>query len=73
MESRVNAQMLMGKIKERGTNVEEVAKALGVDKTTLYRHIKSGNFSLPEVFQLKEILSLSEQEAIRIFFGFDVV
>lgn len=67
----INAQLLKGKIVEKGTNVATIAKKLGVDKATLYRHMNTGGFSLGEVVGIKELLDLTEDEAIRIFFGSD--
>lgn len=66
----VNTRLLRGKIEERGTNVSEVAAKMGVDKATLYRRIaNSETFTIGEVGKITEILSLSSEEAIAIFFN----
>lgn len=65
----INTQLLKGKIVENGTNVANIAEKLGIDKATLYRHINTGGFSLREVVGIKNLLNLTEEEAIRIFFG----
>ena len=65
----MNISKLKGKIVEANTTQEAVSKALSIHKTTLYRKLKSdGNlFTIGEMHNLVEILSLSQQEAIDIF------
>ena len=66
----VNTRLLRGKIEEKGTNVAEVAAQMGIDKATLYRRIaNSESFTIGEVGRITEILDLSSEEAISIFFG----
>lgn len=66
----VNTDLLRIKIAEKKTNVTEVAERMGVDKATLYRRISdSGAFTIGEVEKITEILSLSHEEAISIFFA----
>lgn len=64
-----NTQLLRGKIEERGTNVSEIAAKMGVDKATLYRRIaNSESFTIGEVKKITEILNLSRDDAVSIFF-----
>lgn len=66
----VNTDMLRSKIAERRTNVSKVAERMGVDKTTLYRRIAdSSSFTIGEVCKITEILELSHDEAVSIFFS----
>lgn len=66
----VNTNLLKGMIESKGTNVEDVAKRMGVDKSTLYRRIADGStFTIGEVGKISEILELSHSEAISIFFS----
>ena len=59
---------LRGKIVERGLNVPEVAKSMGMDKATLYRRFADGDtFTIGEVRKITEILSLSHEETVEIF------
>ena len=54
-------------------NVSEVAAKMGVDKATLYRRIASGeSFTIGEAEKITEILSLSHDEAVSIFFSHTV-
>lgn len=66
----VNVNKLRGKIVECDMNVEEVAKKVGINKTTLYRKLNSGgdNFTLSEVKKIGEVLSLTYNELEIIFF-----
>ena len=69
----VNVDLLRVKIAERKTNVSEVAGRMGVDKATLYRRIAdSSSFTIGEVVKIVEILKLSHDEAISIFFSHSV-
>ena len=46
----VNVNKLKGKIVECGTNIEELAAKIGMDRSTMYRKINSNgeNFSIKE-------------------------
>lgn len=69
----VNTRLLRGKIEEKGTNISEIAVQMGIDKATLYRRIaNSETFTIGEVSKITEILGLSHEESISIFFGHDV-
>ena len=69
----VNPDLLRGKIVERKTSIAEVAMQMGVDKATLYRRIAdSESFTIGEVEKLTQILALSCDEAISIFFNVEV-
>lgn len=69
----VNTRLLRGKIEEKGTSVAEIAAKMGIDKATLYRRIaNSESFTIGEVGRITEILSLSHEEAVSIFFNHEV-
>lgn len=66
----VNVDLLKSKITERRTNVSEIAAQMGVDKATLYRRIADGSsFTIGEVEKITEVLQLSHDDAISIFFS----
>ena len=48
----MNKELLKRKIYEAG-NVEEVAKEIGINSSTLYRKINSGNFYIGELVNIK--------------------
>lgn len=66
----VNVDLLRSKITEKRTNVSEIAAQMGVDKATLYRRIAdSDSFTIGEASKITEILNLTHDEAISIFFS----
>lgn len=66
----VNVSKLKGKIIERNTTQEALAKDIGIDKSTFYRKMKqNGNFSIQEVNLIVSSLGLSKDEALSIFFS----
>lgn len=65
----VNTQKLKGKIVERGTTQENVAKACGIYRTTFYRKMKNGgkDFTVGEIQSMIKGIPLTQEEAIDIF------
>lgn len=70
----VNVNKIHGRIKELGTNIVEVAKQMGIDKSTLYRKLgnNGAGLTVKDAQQLVEILQLTDEEAIQIFFAREV-
>ena len=64
----MNERMLKAKLIERGTNVEEVAKAIGMDRATFYRKMKSESFTNKQTVNICNFLKLNHQEIMSIFF-----
>lgn len=64
-----NMKKLRGKIVEAGTTHEAIADAIGIDRSTFYRKIKSEglSFSIAEMHSLVKELDLTQEEAIEIF------
>ncbi len=66
----MNILKLKGKIVERGMNTDSAAVAIGINSTSLYRKFKKPHtFTVVDAARLKEVLALTDQEAIDIFFG----
>ncbi len=64
-----NMQKLKGKIIEKGFSQESFASAINMNKSTLNRKLQMGEkFSIGEANSIVKILSLTQQEAINIFF-----
>ena len=64
----MNSFKLKAKIVERNITMEELAKQIGISTTTLYRKVKYPlRMTLMEVLQIKDILDISDAEAIDIF------
>lgn len=70
----VNINKLRGKMVERGVSMEQMAKAINVDKSTMYRKMneEGKNISIKEATIIAEKLGLSYTEVNDIFFNFNV-
>lgn len=64
----MKAQVLKGRIVGEGLTQDEVAKMIGVDRSTFYRKMASGRFLIGEAGKIKEILHLDDHDANSIFF-----
>lgn len=66
---RTNMQKLKGKIVEKDTTIEAVAKAIGMDRTTFFRKMKNQglSFSIGEVHKMVDAIPLTFDEAKDIF------
>ena len=57
------------KIKEKKLNYQKLAKELRISESGLNKKINGKNyFTQSEIYQLKELLELSDNELIEIFF-----
>lgn len=70
----VNVAKFKAAIVERGTSVAELADAVGLSKSTLYRKIRTGgdDFTIGEVLSITKTLHLSADEGQQIFFARNV-
>lgn len=65
----LDVQKLKGKIVEKGKSVESVSAELGINPATFYRKLKNNSFEINEADKLIDILTLTNEEAIAIFFS----
>ncbi len=70
----VNVNKLKGKIVEQGTTIENLAKAIGLNKSTLYRKMSNNGegFTVKDVTLISEELKLSLEDVNSIFFSNNV-
>ncbi|OZV12278.1 phage repressor protein [Tissierella sp. P1] len=70
----VNVNKLKGKIVENGLNISELAKKIGLDRSTLYRKLNSDGetFTIKEANLIFRELKLTKVEAMEIFFNYHV-
>ena len=61
--------MLRKKINDRGLTNEDVAHAIGIDVSTLYRKMKCNGltFTIGQMHRLADVLYLTPTEATQIF------
>lgn len=59
---------LKGKMAERGFRQEDLARAVGIDRSTLNRRLKTGeDFTIGEANRVVAALHLSVEDAVQIF------
>lgn len=64
----MNVFKLKAKIVERGMGIEELAGILDMSTQTLYRKLRTPlSMTLMDAIRLKDILGLTDEEAIEIF------
>ena len=64
----LNAFKLKAKIVERNMTMEELASSIGISTATLYRKVRSPlRMTLMEVIKIKDVLDITDKEAIDIF------
>ena len=60
--------LLKGKIVANGMNVEQLAKNIGIDRSSLYRKLNNADkITIGEAMKMKEALSMTTDEATEIF------
>lgn len=68
----LDVQKLKGKMVEKGRSVESISAEMGINPATFYRKLKNNSFEINEASKLVELLSLTNEEAIAIFFASNV-
>ena len=63
----VDVNKLNGKIAERNTTKEAVADAIGVNRSTYYRRLKSSTLTIRDIHKICDVLRLSGADALEIF------
>ncbi len=64
----MNIDKLNGKIAENRMNREMLAEKLGINRSSIYRKLDNADkITIGEAKKIKEILSLSDEEACEIF------
>ena len=64
----MNINKLKGKIVERNMNVEKLANAINVDRSSLYRKFNNAEkITIGEALKMKDALQMTDEEAFDIF------
>ena len=65
---KMNGMKLRGKMVEKGISTVTLSKELGIARSTLWRKISTGNFTVGEAEKIIIFLDLSFPEVEEIFF-----
>lgn len=66
----IKANILKAKMIEKGIKADDLAKKLGIKKTSFYRRLNGHTqFGLDEVQKVCDILDLTDQQVLQIFLG----
>lgn len=67
----VNVSKLKGKIIEKGMNITELGKSIGIGRSKLYRKLENNGekLSIQEAGMIVKTLGLTADEAASIFFN----
>ena len=65
----VNTDKLRGLIYERGLNMAKCARIIGMKRTTFYNKMQNGDWRSTEMTALKDVLRMSDEMVIEIFFA----
>lgn len=66
----MNAPMFRGKLVERQISIKELAKSIDLSVSQVYRKLRADGdtFTLAQVSKMSELMCLSKEETLRIFF-----
>lgn len=67
----MNVSKLRGKVVEKGMSITTLAKLVGIDRSSLYRKLRNQGetLTIKEANRIVEILQLSKEESMAIFFN----
>lgn len=60
---------LKRKVEDVGTTFDNLAEELGIDRSTLFRRLRTGTIKLVDIQKIQKLLSLTKQELFEIFFA----
>ena len=64
----MNMRKLKRKMRDKGMNVDEVAKTIGISGSTLYYKLRCPmKMTIGEAIKLKDVLGITDEEALDIF------
>lgn len=64
-----NKRLLKGKVMANGMTLGDLAVAIGINASTMTRKLKQGTFTRAEINAISDILQLTDEEIIAIFFA----
>ena len=64
----IDRKRLIGVIYSRGLTQSKVATNIGISSKTFYRKMKTGVFGSDEIYKMKTLLAIPDEEMTPIFF-----
>lgn len=64
----MNAALLKGHLKSNGMTYKQIAERLGMTRDTFARRLGAETFTVEDARIIKDVLSLSPQETLAVFF-----
>lgn len=64
-----NKRLLKSKVVARGMTLGDLAVAIGINASTMTRKLKQGTFNRAEINAISDVLQLTDEEIIAIFFA----
>lgn len=65
-----NKRLLKSKVVARGMTLGDLAVAIGINASTMTRKLKQGTFTRAEIYAISDVLQLTDEEVIAIFFAY---
>lgn len=66
---KVNIQELRALMKYHNRLQKDVAKAIGISRNTFALKLQSGDFKVSEIHKLIEVVPMTMQDVIKVFFA----
>ena len=54
-----------------GIRIQELSEKICMNRTTFYRKVATGKFERSEIMRIRDVLNLSDEDMLRIFFDSD--
>lgn len=65
--------LLRGAMAERGMSQGDLARLIGVSRSTINKRLKTGNFTVGEVLDITRVLGLTPRQATSVFLNSSVI
>lgn len=64
-----NERLFRSKVVLKGITLSQLAVLMGINEVTLHKKIKRGTFYREEIWTIKHVLDLNDDDIIAIFFA----
>ena len=63
----INRDLLLYHVRTANTTYDALASEMGIDRSTLYRHLRAGSLTVAEMHSIIKSLHLSLEDSVNIF------